>query len=94
MIDLEKYETGIFYKKCFVVFDEDMDERILDLIDNLPDEDINDIVTIGEHEGTLSILWKNESNNYLPSLRDMKEINIYDGRRWNDLWGINHEYFS
>lgn len=45
------------YRNVLVQWDEDHDERVLQFIDELPDEIRNNLAVVQEHEGGLSLLW-------------------------------------
>ena len=46
------------YKGVLVFFDEDLDTRILDFLDSLSDNRRDKLYAVGEHEGSLSMVWK------------------------------------
>ena len=47
------------YKNTCVIWDDDLDYRILDLIDHMSDFDQQELVAIYEHEGGVNLLWLN-----------------------------------
>lgn len=46
------------YKDVLVFFDDDLDTRIFDFIDGLSDHRRNNLYAVGEHEGSLSMVWR------------------------------------
>lgn len=46
------------YRGVLVQWDEDHDERILDLLDITPVAVLENIVAVQEHEGSIAFLWK------------------------------------
>ena len=53
------------YKGVLVQWDEDQDPRVLDLIDDLDGPTRYNLAAVQEHEGTLSLLWKEEVPRWL-----------------------------
>ncbi len=47
-----------FYRGALVVWDEDFDTRVLDFLDELPDDVRLHLFAVSEHEGTLGLAWK------------------------------------
>jgi|TARA_B100001964_G_C14195074_1_gene582936 hypothetical protein len=74
---INAYNAFSIYKNTCVVWDDDFDHRVLDLIDHMPDFDQEELVVIYEHEGGLSLLWLNnvpsgyEEGVYLDVPKDM-----------------------
>lgn len=57
--DFNAYYPFSIYKNLCVIWDDDFDHRVLDVIDNIPDFDQGELVAIHEHEGGLNLLWAN-----------------------------------
>lgn len=49
-----------FYRRILVVFDEDLDCRVLDFINQLPDDIRKQLLCVSEAEGSLGLLWEND----------------------------------
>ncbi len=58
----ENYAFSIYKNTC-VVWDDDLDHRVLDLVDHMPDLIQEELVAIYERKGDLNILW----DNYVPA---------------------------
>lgn len=79
--DIPNCEFSI-YKGILIVWDEDTDTRIINFIDNLPQEVLDKLLVIGEHEGAVSFLWKH----IIPvGYSYGNSYDIVDG----DVWGVN-----
>ena len=46
------------YRGVIVVWDEDMDQRVLAVVDSLSDKDRMNLYAIREHEGSVSMWWR------------------------------------
>lgn len=81
------------YRGIIIQYDEDEDDRILKLVDTLPNVDLNDLIMIGEHEGFVTALWKRESS--VPySLRNKAMVDVYIDREYGDSWGVENLYLN
>ena len=52
------------YRGVLVQWDEDHDLRVLELLDQLPACDLNRLLVIQEHEGSVAFLWHSLPVNY------------------------------
>jgi len=57
--DLNACYAFSIYKNTCVVWDDDFDHRVLDLIDHMPDLVQEELVAIYERKGELNLLWLN-----------------------------------
>jgi hypothetical protein len=46
------------YRGVLVQWDEDHDERILDVLDDMPGHVVDAMIAVQEHEGTVCFVWK------------------------------------
>lgn len=46
------------YRNVLVVWDEDLDTRVLGWIDDQPPEVLDNLILVSEHEGGVCLLWK------------------------------------
>lgn len=55
-VDLE-YGFSV-YRDTLVVWDERHDERILEVLDNLPEDHLDKLLVVNYHKGTISFIWE------------------------------------
>ena len=73
-----EYDGFSLYKGVVVVWDPDQDTRILDLIDTMPDSQLQNLILAHETKGTLTTLWKKG----VPRRFKRREI-YFDGDNWD-----------
>ena len=80
----DQSECGFsIYRGIMVQWDEDHDERVLDIIDNMFQHHRNSLLVVQEHEGTISFVW----NEAIPKpYREGMTVRPNDG----DYWSIIH----
>lgn len=68
------------YRGVLVVFDEDVDTRVLTWLDEQPCEVVDTLFMVQEHEGSLTLLWKKA----MPAhLKEGDSVDV-DG----DVWSV------
>jgi hypothetical protein len=84
----DQKECGFsLYRGVLVQWDEDHDERILDVIDEMNPSALKDLLLCQEHEGSISFVWKNA----VPQgFEEGGGIDVPDGDLWNidDSWHV------
>jgi len=75
--------TGISsYRNTLVLWDEDTDTRVFDLIDDLTDVERQLLLAVHEHEGSVLFFWKSTE----PPKRLERGVHTPDG----DYWSAEH----
>ena len=77
------------YRNILVQWDEDLDKRVLDFIDQLSDEIREQLVAVQEHEGSLGLVWKNKVPEGYQVGRGVEvKVDIPDVPNAVDVWMI------
>lgn len=73
------------YRDVLIFWDEDYDNRIITLIDSLPEAVRNILVAIREHEGSLQVVWSTKCDDaeYLD-----EGVTVH-----NDWWNMNEAHY-
>jgi hypothetical protein len=78
--DLPAGSDYSLYKGVIVVWDDDSDSRVLDLLDKMSDEVRSGLLAVHEHEGSVSFRWFG----YIPSdYQEGKGVEPGDGDWWS-----------
>jgi len=81
-VDMRNNFGASLYRGVLVQWDEDHDERILDVIDNMPARVIDHLLVVAESEGSIGFLWEGE----IPAgYSEWGEVEPPDGDCWS-IW--------
>jgi hypothetical protein len=76
----QQNECGLsVYRGVIVQWDEDRDDRVLDVLDNMPAKVVDQLLVVQEHEGSISFVWRHEIPN---GYDDTNDIEPGDGDVW------------
>jgi hypothetical protein len=81
--DLKRRGLSV-HRNVIVLWDEDQDTRIITFLDELPTDVVGMLAAAGEHEGTLSLIWKD----LVPDAYRMGKSVVVEGDCWSIQYSI------
>lgn len=78
------------YKDIIINWDEDLDTRILDFVDSLPEWLSKHILSLSEYKGTIEVVIKPSDDEYFTyCLLNTFNLGEYEEPEWNCNWAIH-----